>query len=821
MRLACWSAAFAAGIACGLAGLPAWALWGLAGAGSAAGAALLWRRRFGASIGIAALLVGLGLGRRELERAEAPPPIAEDTPVEVLAEVLRGSDVTEARGPAGEESASEPAGNAIPPSGRARLRLRVASVAGRPVAAELSLTVLEGVPDLAPGDWVRFIARLHAPWGFANPGISDGRLQARARGIELLACVRRPTDLAPAEGPRGPLARLRGWAYRLRRAMSAAINRPLREPAAGFVRAMVVGERTVVPRPIEEGFRAAGATHVLSVSGLHLAVVVALIFRSLVWLFGRCPSWALRVPPRAAASALALPAAAFYTLVTGEAVATVRSAVMASVVLGAAIVNRPASLAASLGAAAGFLLVDTPAVVLDVSFQLSFASVIALGLFARRLLPAGARTPTSGWRRARGWVAASLSASLAACLLTTPIVAHHFGELTPAAPLGNLLLVPMVELVVLPCGLAGALLALAHPWLGALPLLVAGWASDLAILLAAGFRELAPVFLVRYPNVGETLLLVAGAACALEAMARTTHRRRWWRGAVAAALLATLSLGARELARRAREDLRVTFLDVGQGDAVLVEGPGGFTALVDGGGRYDGSFDTGARVLEPVLRTAGIGRLDLVVLSHAHPDHLNGLFAILERFTVGALWTHGDGGRNPAFERLLELAERRAIPRPPPTRLAVEGLTLEAVGPWYDGKVGVPPGLSANDASLVVRLAFAGRRVLLTGDIGDEGEAELLARQSDGLELGAEVLKVPHHGSRHASTAAFLHAVVPVLAVASAGRFNRFGLPSRAAIARYQARGIELLRTDRDGAVTVTFARAGGLRIECARGCGR
>jgi competence protein ComEC len=814
MQLAFWSSALALGIAFGITTEP-WVVRIAAVAGAAALGLLLWLRAWNLAIAALAMVLGIGLGCREAALATAPAPIEEDRMVEVTGQVASGSDVAKrlATPTADSTGQSEGRSRAI----RSHLRIMVETVSGRRIEAALGLSVLDGIPDLAPGDRVRLSCRLYLPRGSANPGLTDGRLLARGQGIDLLGTVR-ASDLQRLPSKPGMLSLARRWAYRLRQAMSGAINNRLSERAAGFVRTMVVGERSEVPAAVEDGFRAAGATHVLSVSGLHLAMVVALVFQGLKRAAALFPSSALRVAPKAFASAVALPVAAFYTLLTGEAVATVRSALMASVVLGAAIVNRPLSLSAGIGAAAMFLLLRSPAALLDVSFQLSFASVIGLGLFARCLLPRVSGERTTAGRRVLTWLYRSLSASLAACLVTMPLVAHHFGEITPAAPLGNLVIVPLVETIVLPFGLVGALLALLHPWLGALPLFVAGLASELALVVAEVFRRCAPVLLVRFPDVCETILLVGAAGCLLQAsMSSTRSRRRWLLITGAALALAMTSMAVHEVIRRTRNELVVTFLDVGQGSATLIEGPRGFVALVDGGGRFDDSFDTGARIVEPVLRAAGITRLDLVVLSHSHPDHLNGLLRILERFSVGALWTSGDDGGNPMYGRLLALARERSVPTPVPARVVHAGLEVETCGPWLDGRTGVPPGLSANDASLVIRLSFAGRTLLLPGDIGEAGEAELLDRRSDGLDLSAEVLEIPHHGSRRASSPGFLDAVSPTLAVASAGRFNRFGLPSPSTLERYAKRNVDILRTDRDGAVTVTIDSVGRLRATCVR----
>jgi competence protein ComEC len=285
------------------------------------------------------------------------------------------------------------------------------------------------------------------------------------------------------------------------------------------------------------------------------------------------------------------------------------------------------------------------------------------------------------------------------------------------------------------------------------------------------------------------------------------------------------SLVARDLARRHSRDLRVTFLDIGQGDAAVIEAPGGRVMLIDGGGVRDGLFDTGARIVEPFLRARGIDRIDIVALSHPHPDHLNGLFRVIERFDVGAFWSSGDDGHNPEYRRLIASARDRGIGIPEVVETALGGAAVVPLGPFESDptgrgeRIGAPAGLSVNDASLVLRLAFAGRGVLFAGDLEADGEGELAGRRDVGQVVAADVLKVPHHGSRTSSSPELIAAVMPALAVISLGWRNQFHFPAPEVVARYAARGTRVLRTDRDGAIVVVISPAGQLTVRCERGC--
>jgi competence protein ComEC len=831
--LALWCGSFAIGIAAStFAPGGARGVMAMAAIAGGAGLLLLLVRGWRASGGALAWC-GLGLAAGTLAaapvRLSAPAALAIDSerPVAIVAQVIHGPEAA-TRG--------------------ARLVLQIETVAGRPAPQRLSLGVLSGWPDFGPGDRLRFSARLRALRGLSNPGLPDSILPLRSAGIEVLAGLAGPSAiqrLASASGSGtaaasssplwpSPLAASRRLAFRARRAMRGAIDRVWPGVEGAFLRTAVLGDRRGVDEAVEAGFRAAGATHVLSVSGLHLAAVAVLFLVGLRWLLGWIPGLPLYIDPRAAAAALALPAVGFFTLLTGEAVATERSALMISVALAALLVNRPPSAPATLGTAGLVLLIGSPLLLFDLSLQLSFASVAGIAVLSRTLGPRGggrkggggvAGHTGPGWAPARaalGWLWRFAAASASATVVTAPLCAHHFGEVAPASPLGNLLLVPLVEMVVVPCGLAGAGLAALSPAVGWLPLQVAGAAARLALAVAALFRAHAPVWLCRAPNPLETAALIAAGSLALGAAGERRHRGRrrgLLIGACCALLVAAGSLIARDVARRIDRRLRITFLDVGQGDAALIEGPAGHTMLIDGGGTFDGSFDPGERVIEPVLRARGIGRLDLIALSHPHPDHLNGLHRILERFSVGQLWTSGDDGRNPEYARLLATARRRGVALPTPAALHLGELGVTPLGPWLDGRIGAPAGLGVNDASLVVRIDYAGRGVLFPGDLEADGEGELVGRSALGDRIASDVLKVPHHGSRTSSTPELLDAVGPALAVISLGWQNRFHFPNPEVMARYRTRGVRLLRTDRDGAVTVVVAPGRPITVDCARGC--
>ncbi len=394
---------------------------------------------------------------------------------------------------------------------------------------------------------------------------------------------------------------------------------------------------------------------------------------------------------------------------------------------------------------------------------------------------------------------------------TAPLTAFHFHQVSLVGLVANPLTIPIFGSAVVVLGLAGAVVEPLAPGAAAALFRAAGLVLRPGIWLVHTLARPAWAALdVPIPSVLELALVYVLLAALL-----------WWprRGARTLAVVALAGLladvGSWVHERGFAERLRVTFLDVGQGDAAVVELPAGRVIVVDAGGFPGGDFDTGAAVVGPFLWTRKILRVDALAMTHAHPDHSGGLPYVLEHFRPREFWWTGVPGEGVEWDRLraaLAASDTRVrvlaagAPLADFARAAVEVLHPPADGGYA----------SLNDSSLTLRVRAGATAVLLTGDIEIRAEQRLLLAPA---RLPAAVLKVPHHGSRTSSTPAFVDAVAPRVAIMSVGADKRYHLPSREVEARYQARGTCLLRTDRCGAITIDIDGE-GLTLDTMRaGC--
>jgi len=673
-----------------------------------------------------------------------------------------------------------------------------------PLCGGVELRHPAGAAPLHPGERVLLATRLRPAVSSRNPGAPSSRLRYLSEDVGAVAQLD-PERVVLLEAPRRAtlLAAVRG---RVRAAITRAVAS---EQARVILIALVLGDGAIGPS-LRQDYARAGASHLLAVSGLHLTIVALGALAAVRWLLLRC-GVGVSVDPRRLAALPAAAAVIGYTLVTGSVPSAVRSCVMACACFIGLLGQRSPDGARPLALAALGLLAWDPLNLFRASCQLSFLAVVGLLLIARRERP----RPTGRLRAVARWARDLFLASLAASLLTAPISAHHFHQVSLAGLLVNLVGVPFTSFALLPASLIGSTLGALHPALGAPVLTLSGWlASGLNAIchLAAGW-ELSAL----HVSVG----WLAAAGCGAGGLALLLRARAARRAALALAVLCLGVAATLALSRRAEGALELTFLDVGQGDSTFLRLPDGTSVLVDGGGglgfgerssggeRGGAAYDPGEARVVPFLRGAGVRRLDLVVASHPHPDHVGGLVAVLRELPVRELWVCWHDEPDGRLEALLDEARRRGVvvasPRP------LERGRTRLLPLWPAGAEGqcADRGFEANDNSIVLRVEHGRAAALLTGDI--EAEVERLLVRRAGARVRADLLKVAHHGSATSSTDLWLEAVSPRLAVISCGPQNHFGFPAPRVLARYRARGVPLARVDQLGAVGVRLHADGRL----------
>lgn len=615
------------------------------------------------------------------------------------------------------------------------------------------------------------------------------------------------------------------------------------EEAVGILIAMLTGTKSGLSEEVRTRFAASGIAHVLAVSGMHLSLMTAALYFIVTRTLSRARWLLMRWNLHAICAAICIPIIILYVFFTGAPASAVRAGIMAVAVLMPSAFQRRGSGLHALALAVLWMLCLDPLTIVDVGFQLSVVATLSLVLLAResarvqrstraaeeefRALEAleddaneeatSRHSPHAGamdgalqetlvptnhlaavsqadqdpwWLQAARWVGVSIQISVVSTLATAPFLVWSFGGVPWASPLPNLIVVPPLSVIAMPASAIGAFTMPVMPWLARPCMWVAIWTTEACLWIC---RLGAPLFEQELVIGRPHLIGVVGWALVAVASPWLNRSRR----AAWVALLigcALVGVDAKERAPRPGV-IEIHAIPIGQGDATWIRLPDGPSLLIDAGGVGIGNSKTGARYVVPYLRAHGVKRVDWLVGTHGDADHVMGIIELVPVLRPTAVWVGGRDLDRYAQLQLYLAAKAEGVP------------FISAHEAWEELRVGdtkivfLPSDRhdSSNDGSLAFVVEYRGFRALFTGDIEQEREAFLVdvARH----HLDAHYLKVPHHGSRTSSTAPFLDAVAPAIAVVHAGKGNRYNLPREDVLERYHQREVLLWRTDRGAAI--------------------
>jgi competence protein ComEC len=604
------------------------------------------------------------------------------------------------------------------------------------------------------------------------------------------------------------------WVYSLRSRLSQTLTQVVPEPQASLAQGIILGIRYNIPTSIKTDFARTGTAHLLAISGLHLSIMAGILLSIGLWLFGK---------RRYIYIWLALGTIWLYALLTGMNPPVVRGAIMASLFLSAELVGRQRTAITSLAFAAAIMVGINPQILWDAAFQLSFLAMAGLIFIAPPLMSLGRKAvnATIGEEgigvSLANIVTDSFSVTLAATIAVWPVIAHYFGIVSLVGPIATFLALPTLPGIIVAGAVAGLIGLVFLPIAQAIGWLAWLFASYM-LLIVKGFASL-PVSATEVGSIGTPLIVVYYSVIALAIWLGSNRKRlpqassrvksgaskstdfvsrlpkRW----VIPPLLIVAILTSVTAATMPDDELRVSFLDVGQGDAILIQ-KGNQQVLVDGGPSPQ------AITLELGNRMPFWDRtIELVVLTHTHSDHLTGLVEVLQRYQVEQVLYPDSDDESPLYKEWLVLIEEKdikcTIAQAGQEINLGDGVIVKALHPGTPLLTGT--GSDINNNSVVLRLSTGRVSFLLAADIEQEAEFELIAQRAD---LSSTVLKVGHSGSATSTTPEFLAAASPQVAVISVGEDNRFGHPSTEVVERLEEKlgADNIFRTDEGGTIEFT-----------------
>ena len=641
----------------------------------------------------------------------------------------------------------------------------------------------ELLQKIESGDRVRFMARLKKPRAFKNPGSFNYPLYLLTQNIVATGSLVGPNWILKT-------GENKGWASgaisKVRGVIDGAISLSATGDVAGILKAVTIGKRNEISQNTTDAFSRTGLAHLLSISGLHVGYVALIVFFLIRAVLIILPRVSLVRPMQQIAALASIPFVWFYVAVANFPVSAVRAAIMLTIFLVSLFSFWRRDYLSALATAVFAIVIISPASIFSISFQLSVASVFAIIV----LTPVFARLVKNN----------VVAVTLAATLGSAPIVAYYFHFISAVGLAANVIVVPYTGVILMPLVILACVVSLIYLPVAAYVWKPTVWAAHLLQGFVTFLNSHTGAFVFSWaPSVFEVILVYACIAAVI------FRRRLLYRRVVISALAAVLimDVGYWHIGPFMNRNLEVTFLDVGQGDSIVVRFPNNHTILIDGGGIKGGDFDVGKNIVAPALLRMGIRSVDGMILTHPHHDHYKGLASIAEEFGPHVLYTNGMDAPEEEKEDWEEFL-RRVGNANVPVKTATD-LYMEEGGARLS--IAYAPGereatvLDPNDTTLVIRIIYKDRSILLTGDLMDLGERVLI---EGGHDISGDVLKVGHHGSETSTSVGFLKKVKPKIAAISVGENNQYGVPDEVVLNRLREAGAIIYRTDLDGAITVS-----------------
>ena len=720
-------------------------------------------------------------------------------------------------------------------SNRQKFILRTESLQGSdgsfPVVGRIRLTVSGEGPKFQKGDRIAVFGKIRSIRNFNNPGGFDYKRYMAFKKVWGTAYVSsRKVALLEKRSEKGVGTII----AEVRSKFSDLIDAAGTGKAHGLIKALIIGDRSSVSQDLRDAFNRAGIGHLLAISGLHIGIVASAAFLFFSWMLSHVKPLLWHAWTQKGAVLLSVVPVLIYGFISGMSPSTQRAVIMVMVFLAAFLFEREHNPMNTLALAAMLILVVHPPALFSISFQLSFTAVLAI-IYGLSKVESPWESPDIRGKRPKIFKVATtlfyfFMASLFAIFGTLPLVMFYFNQISLVGLLANFIMVPMIGFVAVPLGLMSVFLYPLTVCGASVCLEVCSAVLKQALIITNFFADL-PFSAVKTvtPSYLEIccFYILFGAVLNLKHIPfkkpgkqdetpdiedQIQGKKFIQNFSPVVVLLVVLVLSADAgywfYQRFWHGDLRVTMIDVGDGNSTLLELPDGYTILLDGGGFSDNRiFDVGARIIAPFLWQKKIKNIDTVMLSHPNSDHLNGLIYIVEHFNVKHVWTNHDAANTFGYKKFMDRIRDNGIHLPGYAEIFgahdINGVHLDILYPPVDftEKRKKEPWRNLNNNSLVLKTSFGSESFLFPGDIKTRGEYELVSTAGD--KLKSTVLLVPHHGSKTSSSDWFVETVNPAVVVISSRWRSRFGFPHPSVMKRYQKIGCRLLGTACNGAISM------------------